>query len=510
MSFISPNTDKSQQGGKVSGGVEITDLINLIQMNDGNRVLTEPSQDLSAFLPQDTIDPNTYYPSSSEPVLKGQFSAGNVSMPIFAPNMRFPYGLLDARQNALREAALAGLKSAPTFSINPPKLFESAANYQADFTANWMEDVMTVIKDTQRSNPQDWYRQLRKPDSKLSQKVREYENIASALETMGDRVALLTKQEAESNGKFIVPAKINEFYTKAGDWVYGENKKIDITKLNKLYETMFASPVNYATLLSSLNADRATKESKEIRSDIDPSRSLEETTQFITPEDANMYARSWIDLAYVDIANTHKEKFSGGLPGRPGDMTSKQRTELEQYVSEDIQKAYGIKKDLSSLGAKSKAGGAGANKKIVVQKENNYSIPLQAPIRVWKNGTEVESDSIDFDYVYKLPVTERNKIILPSTKMFDLSTREYSGDKLSYPGLKGEVVAITYGQNPFEKSADKGYFAVVALPLVNEVLSGSPWDMKTTTQEDKQKKKLVIVPFDAVEGIKNSIEFEDF
>ena len=163
---------------------------------------------------------STYFPSMTNDIQKGSYSGRIIgNNPIYAPSALMPFGLIDARQNALKAAAnkkaLDNAAKAKKFQeLTAPPTTEHKA-VQQDLQNNfytWLADAQKKAKD--KYPGKDMYSALM-DDPQFSKELNFYKNL-------GEYETQLVKQTAEiqegiKTGKYaetpFIRKRINEIYT---------------------------------------------------------------------------------------------------------------------------------------------------------------------------------------------------------------------------------------------------------------------------------------------------------
>jgi hypothetical protein len=178
-------------------------------------IISEP--DYSAAIPaQDFF---TYFPSQRNQIQKGVY-AGQItgSNPIYAPSQLMPYGLIDARQNALKQAAekeamkQAALQDRFKQLTAPPKTKHKAVqqNIQNSFY-DFLENAQTEGKRKYGAN----YHERLMQDPEFLRGLNMYTNMAEMESQAVDQVAKI--EHGINSGKFaetpFTRRMIKDFYS---------------------------------------------------------------------------------------------------------------------------------------------------------------------------------------------------------------------------------------------------------------------------------------------------------
>lgn len=509
MSYISPESDKSQQGGAIEN--DTLNLLTLLQKGDPNRVPTE------LFQGSEVQNQNTYYPSQSDNLLKGYVSAGDIQFPVFTAPMRFPFGVMDAKRSRIEQAAMAALKSAERFSIEPPKTWE---NYQDSLAFNWNNDVVKIIKDTQAKNPGGWFKDLQKPDSELNKKVAEYNELASKINVYKDRVQTIMDSWNKEGVAPIylsnsIKPLVQQFYAESDKFFQGiDDNKGKIEKLNKMGKGIFSSSLNYTYLLNSLKKDMMS--SVQGNAQIDPLNQysvMQETKKMVTPETAAVQANAWLDMSYdtfVDVFN---------LPSDPTKLTNEERTKVVGKISEDIQKMMGVSSEWSQRSYIPKSDSDKANKIIDVTPvenrvfnitQNNY-LPGTLPA----NATgSIPKENITFKKYWGFENNDKQVSVSPPY-MYDL-TDGVAVKPTS--AIIGKVIGVGIADDPVNPQNPNMQYAIISAPI-EENRTVQSWETgfeefgKTSVVPgvSKVKERIIMVPYNSVSGsLGEIVNLKDF
>lgn len=135
---------------------------------------------------------STYFPAADTPILKGTYSGSIVgSVPIFAPTELVPYGVFDAKQQALKDAAQAKVKELEDFNAlfaKAPETKRKAVQEQLDSGYfNWLQGWEETAK---KRYGQDWTSYLRS-DTQFLKEQQSWNTLAQYNSQLVDQVAEL-------------------------------------------------------------------------------------------------------------------------------------------------------------------------------------------------------------------------------------------------------------------------------------------------------------------------------
>lgn len=162
----------------------------------------------------------TYYPSMMNDIQKGSYSGRIIgSNPIYAPSAMFPYGLMDARQNALKAAAdkkvaeNAALSKKFSEMVAPPTTKHKAV--QQDLQSNfysWLSDARKKAKDKYPGANSD---AMLMNDPQFNKELNYFKNLGEYESQLVEQTAKL--EDGIKSGKYaetpLVRKRLNDIYT---------------------------------------------------------------------------------------------------------------------------------------------------------------------------------------------------------------------------------------------------------------------------------------------------------
>jgi len=154
---------------------------------------------------------STYFPGMQNEINKGYYSGSIVgSNPIYAPSALMPYGLIDARQNALKGAADKKVAEQEAFankisSLRSPETQHKAV--QPEITQMFYKGLQEDIGDAQQKYGGDWAKKLW-ADPNFHKKLQTVKDVAGYEDVGVKHVAEL--EAASEKGEFALTPYIQD------------------------------------------------------------------------------------------------------------------------------------------------------------------------------------------------------------------------------------------------------------------------------------------------------------
>ena len=156
------------------------------------KALTERQRIKDTLVEPDTPTFDELFPSMKTDINRGTVSGDNLSMPIYAASLLYPYALLDKRVNAqLRQAKIKELY-ADRIDLKAPETFY---RYQPVLSNNFYKDVTGLLA-SEKAKGGNWFDRAKDPNGALMTKVREYREFATEMKDYAVMGAELEKKMA--------------------------------------------------------------------------------------------------------------------------------------------------------------------------------------------------------------------------------------------------------------------------------------------------------------------------
>lgn len=437
----------------------------------------------------------TYFPSMANDIHKGNYTGQIIgSNPIYASAALMPYGIIDARQNALKAAADKKIAQSQALAKKfqemtaPPTTKHKAV--QQDIQNNfysWLSDAQQKAKD--KYPGQDYHAKLMN-DPQFLKELNFYKNIAEYETQLVDQTALI--EEGIKSGKYaetpVVRQRLNEIYT---------------GKHGVLNEAL--NPEGYQKAMQQFNLAPITdllETSKAAAKDLDygvfegmPNLSPQEKYDMLITTKTENVAKKRLD----DITEqTWKARYEG-------------KEDLINFTKKDLRDAiaanFAPKTTRTVQTASTSAGGGGLNFKFDPNAVEQETKVINAT-GVKKDGTQFKVN-VPTEDGYTMPKAITAKLATGS-KWFDI------GDS------QGGNVALskTSGVKDVDISEIRNFYMSDGKILTSELLDkarkdGKKVEVKTfvvgsfggdESTKDEYKQKTVVIP---IEEVKGSIEQRD-
>lgn len=183
---------------------------------------TAPQLSVADFAPTSAGDPNyagtipaqafsTYFPGEQNNIYKGSYSGSMIgSNPIYAPGQLMPYGLIDARQNALKQAADKKAAEQEAFAYRISNLRSPETQHKAvqpEITNMFYKGLQEDISSAQKKYGNDWAKNLW-ADPKFHQKIQTVKDVAGYEDVAVKHVAEL--EHGSETGEFAITPYIQD------------------------------------------------------------------------------------------------------------------------------------------------------------------------------------------------------------------------------------------------------------------------------------------------------------
>lgn len=190
------------------GGTPVgnNDNANVISKFTGTRT---PQPTVEGIMSAGTYGPqaySTYFPSMQNEIQHGTYSGSIVgSNPIYAPSALYPFGLIDARKQAIARAADAKVAEQDKWSqkmmdIGAPKTKRTPV--QSSITKNFYEGIKEFVGKASRENPNVDPNKAVLQNPEFQKYLDDWRDVAAHEDSGVDSIAAFTK-EAESGDKAV-------------------------------------------------------------------------------------------------------------------------------------------------------------------------------------------------------------------------------------------------------------------------------------------------------------------
>lgn len=206
-----------------------TNIINLTQRSQQPYVPQPTVNDMNSYVPQgispeqrefyerqnqlsaDTgaLPESTYFPTANTPIAKGNYSGSEIgSTTLFAPSNLVPFGLYDAREHALQQAAMAKVKrDQDALSWIGKPIQTKRTNVQPELAKTFMDWNERAIAAAQKEYGDNWSQML-KNDKNYQQGRQNFETIAKFNDDIVDVGAKL--HELYNKKDYVVPPNVEK------------------------------------------------------------------------------------------------------------------------------------------------------------------------------------------------------------------------------------------------------------------------------------------------------------
>lgn len=508
--------DKTQTGGEKSGlGINADELYNLLLRGDNNRNPID--------IPSPHMASNDYNPSTSSPMLQGNFRSGDLSMPIFAQPIRFPHKrLLNEKQNRIIEAARRSEQQRVDLSLEMP---EMAAEIMPKAVQAWEAGTRDIYSKARKADPVNWAKKQKLPGSELSVFTNEFKAFASTYDRLITQIEVLKE---DYKGKSIpdrLREPMNAAYSEIGKFFSEEEgvTKLDIGALNKFIEDFGISGMNYLKLLNEESIEDVSGTVDQIRlSKEDPSTFAKYSDTGIDIEAAKGVAKMRIkDFYQFFKQNSSYSHFK--LPATveefEGKGWDKKRDDVYTQYAEDWASTHARSlmvtkySDIKETAAQ-KAAAKKSSERVHITPEGTYTVNLGAtgPIEVMVNGKleTVNADNIQLDKTWDLSTS-------PVEFNGTIETGYQLGEdgKLKRPSgsIKGKIVRVGYGSDPFDRGKKKKFMFIQQDKMVDVTRTTTKLGDETMTDVDFKapsttEGSIIMVPVDNFNNLNESVNLE--
>jgi hypothetical protein len=469
----------------------------LAPQNDYEQQAMEDSQKYAGAT--GALPMSTYFPGGNDSIQQGYYSGSIVgSNPIYAPSGLYPYGLIDARQKALKDAADKKAAEMDAFknkiqNVKAPVTKHKAV--QPQITEAFYKGLNGWIDKSKKENPnKDAYKTLWS-NPEFHNWMQNLNDVAGYEDQAVQHVAELEK--ASEKGEYaLTPAimdKIADFKTgKHGILTASMNPEDN----QKALEIFNLGPIKDAAKMAKLTADHIQPDVFEGAPSITPTGLYDILTTKKTTSTDDQRIKDAVDNSWK------------ALYGGREDLVGLSKKEYYKLVAAN----FGTKTETQTQTASTK-GGDGSDEAFdesAVQKEESSILVGRDAVDETGKTTNIQSSMpAKYSYTMKTPVSVK----LPgSTQMFDLGDSQGGMLKEAPTGIKDVHIQQFTNVPTVRQVGSKEYVPVDEKGLDQARKSGLPIEWKMygvahALSDDSDKKdqyrNSFLVP---AESVKNSVQ----
>lgn len=439
---------------------------------------------------------STYYPSMMNDIQKGSYSGSMIgSNPIYAPSGLYPFGLMDAKQNALKRAADTKVAKMEAFKnkiqgAKPPTTKHKAV--QPQITESFYKGLGDWVNKAKKDNPNSDPYQATWSNPDFQKWMQNLNDVAGYEDQAVDHVAEIEK--ASEKGEYaLTPAiidKIDEFKTGKFGLLTASMNPEDNEKAKRIFNL---GPIKDAAKMAKATADGIDPDVFEGSANITPTGLYDILTSTKTTAPNEQRIKDAVDFSWKT------------LYGGREDLVGLSKEEYYKLVAANM----GKKTETTTQTVSTKGDGSDEafDESAIQEEQSSMLVGRESKDAEGKTSNVQKTVPARYGYTMKQPVKVK---LAGSEEMYDLGDSQGGVMKTAPAGVK-DVSVQTFTNVPTVRHAgSKKYVPVDDAGLAQAKKDGLDvkWDLYgvVSFQGDEAsefKQKTALVP---AEQLKNSVQ----